>query len=211
MNENVRIEVLFQIRDARGLNAKEKAFLFVTESRGIMYSKWDNAAADMGLSKRGYYDARASLLSKGLLIEDRNYNSTTVYTVNADAFPYGEQDSRMGNDHSHSGNDDSRSDETKVTTKGNHEGNLEGNQTTTVPDGPVDPIRTDGELSQPSLIAIVPSPSLTVEPNGTLASKKTWEMSFEEKMEAGAKARAYMARQRQEEEAAKAAQLQEVW
>lgn len=149
MNENVRLEVLFHIRDARGLNAKEKAFLFVTESRGVMFSKWDKAAADMGLSKRGYYDARASLLAKDLIREERRFDNTTVYTVNADAFPYGEQHSHSGNDHSRMGNADSRSGETKVTMKDTYEGNQEGNQSADA----LEAIREDGVVvSHPCLI-----------------------------------------------------------
>lgn len=137
----MRNEVMWAIRDASGLTSKEKVFLFVVESRGEMFTDWQDSARDMGLSKRGYYDSRASLLAKGLLTSTRRMDSTTVYKVNADAFPYGEsapvqdtddsrsgnEDSRMGNDHSHSGNDHSRSDESKKNSKKNTKKNTKNN------------------------------------------------------------------------------------
>jgi hypothetical protein len=52
------------LRDARGLNSDEIAFLFVALSRGDeLFGAWQTNAADMGLSKRGYYDTRAGLLA----------------------------------------------------------------------------------------------------------------------------------------------------
>jgi hypothetical protein len=73
-------------------------------------------------------------------MEARRYNRSSVYQVDASAFPYGEQDSRSGNDgsqvdvvDSHSGNGHSRSDETKGNQvrepkKGEQEGELEQEQ-----------------------------------------------------------------------------------
>lgn len=121
---------MWAIRDARGLNSKEKVFLLITESRGELYGKWDRNAADMGLSKRGYYDARASLLAKRLLLAERRFDNTTVYLVNSAAFPYGEQDSHNRNENSRTGNGDSRSDETKKNTKKNIKEELEEEQST---------------------------------------------------------------------------------
>lgn len=196
MNENVRLEVLFHIRDARGLNAKEKAFLFVTETRGFMFGKWDTNAADMGLSKRGYYDARNSLLEKGLIREDRNYNDTTVYVVNADLFPYGEQDSHSGNTHSRMGNAHSRSDETKVTMKDTKKVTNKVT-TTTSPDGPVVPNPSNYEVKEEAKTEeVLPLPLTTSSRHAAV------EDTIQAKNEAkAAKAAAYMKAKREEEQA----------
>ena len=121
-------EVIWAIRDAQGLNSKEKVFLFVTESRGELYGKWRRNATDMGLSKNHYYEARKSLLDKGLLLAVRRMDDTTVYVVNHDAFPYQESDSHGGNDDSCIGNDDSRIGETKKNIKNNMKEELEEEQ-----------------------------------------------------------------------------------
>lgn len=126
-------ETVWAIRDARGLSSKEKVFLLVTESRGELFGKWHRNAADMGLSKRGYYDARASLLGKGLLLAERRFDNTTVYLVNHAAFPYGERDSHSGNEDSRSGNGYSRGDETKKNIKYNMKEELEEEQFTGKP------------------------------------------------------------------------------
>ena len=127
---------MWAIRDARGLNSKEKVFLLITESRGELFGKWDRNAADMGLSKNHYYEARASLLAKGLLLAVRRYENTTVYVVNHEAFPYQECDSYSGNNNSRIRNGRSRIGETKKNTKKNTKVELEEEQPT-VPDGPV--------------------------------------------------------------------------
>lgn len=129
------VQVIWNIRDARNLNHEEKGFLFVVASRGVMSSRWDTAAADMGMTKQRYYKARSSLLEKGLLEEGRRMNGTTVYRIKEDVLAtYVPEkveteeitwdDSHMETDHSHIGNgdslvgnDDSRIGETKVTKK----------------------------------------------------------------------------------------------
>ena len=123
----MNVEHIWAVRDARGLNAKEKVFLFVLISRGQdgMFATWTTNAQDMGLSKRGYYDTRASLLEKGLIKAVRAMNGSTTYFLADDPFPYGESDSHMGNSHSRMGNEDSRSDETKENNKNNMKEELE--------------------------------------------------------------------------------------
>lgn len=48
--ETARVEVIFAIRDARGLSAYEKSFLFVVESRGSAWSRRKVMVGDMGMS-----------------------------------------------------------------------------------------------------------------------------------------------------------------
>lgn len=82
----MRNEVIFAIRDARGLKIHEKSFLFVCESRGKegMFSEHDTNYTDMSMSKATYYRVRDSLIEKKLIEPRRRYNNTTVYHVNYD-------------------------------------------------------------------------------------------------------------------------------
>ncbi|WP_157432529.1 hypothetical protein [Aeromicrobium sp. Root472D3] len=132
---NTRFKVLNLIRDARGLNSKEKVFLFVVESRNEMFSKMEPARFDMGLSKNHYYEARASLLDKKLITATRRMDDTTVYTVDEGGLEawsdscigneapaeqlLDDPDSRIGNQTSCIRNEDSCIGETKVTLEGN--------------------------------------------------------------------------------------------
>ena len=68
--ETASLEAIWKIRDARGLDYKEKAFLFTVASRGAMTARWGTAAADMGMSKDTYYRTRDSLFEKNLLVVD---------------------------------------------------------------------------------------------------------------------------------------------
>jgi hypothetical protein len=129
------------LRDARGLNSDEIAFLFVALSRGDeLFGTWQTNAADMGLSKRGYYDTRAALLAKRLITVARKYNGTSVYAVDlarlAEYSPCGNEtghDSHMENEDSRMGNDDSRSGETKKNTKKNRKKNVTSKKNQTAP------------------------------------------------------------------------------
>lgn len=80
-SKNMTVQVIWNIRDARGINANEKTFLFVVASRGIMYSEWQTAAADMGMSKDTYYRTRSALIKKGLIKEGLRKDTTTVYRI----------------------------------------------------------------------------------------------------------------------------------
>jgi len=73
------------IRDARSLTGHEKAFLFVVESRGIMFSEAETARADMGLSRSTFYDVRKGLERKGLIDVRPRRLKSTLYRVNVDA------------------------------------------------------------------------------------------------------------------------------
>lgn len=85
------------LRDARGLNSDEIAFLFVALSRGDeLFGTWQTNAADMGMAKNRYYRTRDSLLAKGLIAVVRKYNAASVYAVDL---------SRLA-EHSHSGNEE---------------------------------------------------------------------------------------------------------
>lgn len=80
-SQNMSVQTIWNIRDARGINANEKAFLFVVASRGVMFSEWQTAAADMGMSKDTYYRTRNALIKKGLVKEGLRKDTTTVYRL----------------------------------------------------------------------------------------------------------------------------------
>lgn len=139
----MNIEALWTLRDARGINSDEKAFLFVAISRGDeLFGTWETNAADMGMSKNRYYRTRDSLLAKGLIEVARKYNGSSVYRVNVDALShYGNaegNDSHYGNEDSHYGNDDSHYGETKKNIKNNKKKNLKNKNNHTDANAPVD-------------------------------------------------------------------------
>src|SRR4051794_20896612 len=82
----MKIEVIAAVRASRALTTTQKVFLFTVAShKDGMYSTHVKNYADMGFSKATYYRVRESLIETGLLVSDRQMNSTTVYTVNLDA------------------------------------------------------------------------------------------------------------------------------
>ena len=81
---NVRVNVLFAVRDARGLCAEEKAILHAIELRGEARAGWERLAEDAGLKKKRFYKYRGDLLTKGLIDARRRAGATTIYRVNED-------------------------------------------------------------------------------------------------------------------------------
>lgn len=78
-------QTMWNIRDARGLNANEKALLWAIESRGITFTAWQTTAEDAGMKKDVFYRTRAALIKKGLLKAGLRKDDTTVYRVNEKA------------------------------------------------------------------------------------------------------------------------------
>lgn len=83
--QNMSVQAVWNIRDARGLNQDEKAFLFVVASRGVMTSAWRTAADDMGMKKDRFFRTRKALIAKGLVREGLRKDDTTVYRIDEDA------------------------------------------------------------------------------------------------------------------------------
>ena len=104
----MRNKALWAIRDARGLTAHQKAFLFVVESRGECSTKMTKNAQDMGLGKDSYYRARNPLIEWGIIEERRRFEDSTVYTVNLEAL-LSHSAKHEADSHSHSAKDDSHS------------------------------------------------------------------------------------------------------
>jgi hypothetical protein len=73
---------MWNIRDARGLDALEKVFLYTVESRGVMKTSWQRAAADMGMKRSTFYNIRNSLVEKGLIGVVPQGRETAWYVVN---------------------------------------------------------------------------------------------------------------------------------
>ncbi len=69
--ETMRVEVIFAIRDARGLTAYEKSFLFVVESRGSAWSRRKVMVGDMGMSLSKFNNLATSLEQRGLITAKR--------------------------------------------------------------------------------------------------------------------------------------------
>ncbi|QIG42067.1 hypothetical protein G5V58_04125 [Nocardioides anomalus] len=87
--KNVDHQTLWAIRDARDLDAWEKAFLFVVATRGLMFTTAARAAADMGMGLTKFYAVRKSLLSRALVSvttrgQGNGSSMTTTYSVNLD-------------------------------------------------------------------------------------------------------------------------------
>lgn len=134
MSRNVELQTMFNIRDARGLTAKEKIFLVTVELRGEMVCTWERAAADMGMTKDSFYRTRRSLVDRHLVYAVEQGNRITRYIVNRDGVAVlvpsqGENHSHSENGLSHSANGLSQDEnglshqaEQKVTNKKNKKG-----------------------------------------------------------------------------------------
>lgn len=85
MSRNLKVETIFLIRDARGLSASEKAALFVIESRGTHRSSVEVAAADAGLSVRGWQTVVRRLIGRGLVEAKEKRGAPTFLWINTDA------------------------------------------------------------------------------------------------------------------------------
>ena len=140
----MRNAVIWNVRDARGLNQDEKSLLWAIESRGVCETRWRRLADDAGdMSKDRFYRARNSLVAKNLIRVARKYDDVSKYAVNADALAglvpdsraaNGEgNDSHSANQGSHSANDDSHMTETKKNTKKNRKKNVTEKKNTTAP------------------------------------------------------------------------------
>ncbi|GAA3684264.1 hypothetical protein GCM10022237_48560 [Nocardioides ginsengisoli] len=75
----------FVVRDARGLDVYEKAFLFVVASRGEMFSRAEVAADDMGFSVAQFHKIADRLIARGLVVRQRRPGKPSVYRLNLDA------------------------------------------------------------------------------------------------------------------------------
>lgn len=76
--------MLWDIRDAVGLNRNEKLFLFIIESRGVYRRSKENSKAEMGMGIELWRKTRDSLLSRDLLLSKPVREQPTHYRVNAD-------------------------------------------------------------------------------------------------------------------------------
>jgi hypothetical protein len=125
----MRNEAVWAIRDARGLNQDEKALLWAIESRGTAKVTWHKLADDAGMAKNRFYRTRTALIQKSLINVSRLYDSVSEYKVNLEALAEWSNDSHSGNEvatdshsgnkDSHSGNEDSHYGETKKNIKKN--------------------------------------------------------------------------------------------
>lgn len=132
----MRNDVIWAIRDARGLTAQEKAFLFVVESRGEMTTTATKAAEDMGLSRATYYRVRDGLLRKKCLTVRQRADQPSVYVVNEVSLSETHV-SHSETPLSHSETKVSHCDNTKKKEEEIEEEVKEERQSP-VPDGPVD-------------------------------------------------------------------------
>jgi hypothetical protein len=212
----MRNQVMWAIRDARGLSANEKVFLFTVESRGSMRTTQVNAAKDMGLSRATYYRVRDSLIGRDLLTVRRNMDSSTEYLVNEVSLS--ETDvSHTETVVSHTETDVSHSDNTKKNISKNSKKNMKKNNSASAPVEPK-------EDEEPSFEEVV-QPLLDDEAFSLQDGQRTAE--FDERTPAdwreirsqrpltqqendyiNARATAYMAKKRAEEEAAR---KEEAW
>jgi hypothetical protein len=79
----MRPEVIFAIRNARGLDANEKSILLVVESRGVAFGTAETIAADCGMGDNRFYKWRRRLIERGLLDATERVGTTTKYRVNS--------------------------------------------------------------------------------------------------------------------------------
>ncbi|MCX6402192.1 MAG: hypothetical protein NTX33_19945 [Propionibacteriales bacterium] len=78
---NLKIQTIFNIRDARDLCAEEKAILYAVATRGEAWGSWEKVAGDAGLSKGRFYKYRARLESIGVLLVEERPGTTTLCRV----------------------------------------------------------------------------------------------------------------------------------
>ncbi|CAN5191102.1 hypothetical protein BH24ACT12_BH24ACT12_14100 [soil metagenome] len=128
-HKDLDLRALFAARDARGLDSKEKVFVFVVASRGLMFTSAETAAADMGMSRASFYRTRDALIRKGYLRVEPRPNATTVYELKSTsewlAVPHTETTpshpetppSHPESQPSHDETPGSQADDEKVTTK----------------------------------------------------------------------------------------------
>lgn len=136
------------VRDARGLTADEKLFLYTVAShQDGMHKTHDKNIADMGFSRSTYYRVRTSLKEKELISLTRRMNGPTVYAIDKPSLDAWVE-SHRGNPESHGDTPLSRSEnpesqdetrqshgaETKENKKGNEKENEKENNKTTLRD-----------------------------------------------------------------------------
>lgn len=151
-------QVIWDIRDAEGLDGLEKIFLMVVESRGVMKTTWQQAAKNMGMSKSTFFRVREQLVGKGLLLAVERPHRVTWYTVVRDAIharvPDNSEElgelrlakihsqtetgrSRRGNGHSQTETGHSHQPEQKGNKKGNKKSTTRARAALRVVDGGV--------------------------------------------------------------------------
>ena len=121
-HKDLDLRALFAARDARGLDSKEKVFVFVVATRGRMFTSAETAAADMGMSRASFYRTRDALIRKGYLRVEPRPNATTVYELKSTSewmvVPHTE--TTPSHTETHPSPDEtsgSQADDEKVTTK----------------------------------------------------------------------------------------------
>lgn len=75
------LDIVWAIRDARGLTTIEKSVAYAIASRGKCWAAADIIAADAGIARSAYYRARKRLIDLGVLVEEVREGETTVYEV----------------------------------------------------------------------------------------------------------------------------------
>lgn len=132
----MKVDHIWKIRDARGLDSWEKTFLFTAASHNSgMYCTWNKNCEDMGMKKDRYYKCIESLKEKNLIQQTRRFDDTTVFVVNEDGLDdwlvahsvSQNGDSVTQNGHSATQKNHSVRPETKVNTKGNKKVNKKEN------------------------------------------------------------------------------------
>jgi DNA-binding transcriptional ArsR family regulator len=81
---NMSVQTIWNIRDARALTTMEKVFLYTLASRGKTYSTRKTIQEDTGLSDGSVSKVVRSLQEKGLIDVVRRNGTTTIYTINED-------------------------------------------------------------------------------------------------------------------------------
>lgn len=82
----MRNQVMWDIRDAQGLNTAEKAIMWVIESRGELFSTVETLAGNAGMGRSTFYAHRDGLVDRGLVRCSRRYGERQkLYTVDAAA------------------------------------------------------------------------------------------------------------------------------
>ena len=198
---NMRWEVIWDIRDARGLSHREKAFLWAVESRAMMRTEWEKAKDDMGMKKDMYYRTRESLHDKRLIRIVRNYNGTTCYVVDEKVLEsympkqsdshIANEDSDIENEDSHSENEHSHIPETKKNKKKNIEEEPKEEQARSLVETGVDGFywANDGVAPAPSSRAGLEEPSIGDESSLKLEESSNVEPSFGDSEAAPSRAR----------------------
>ncbi|NEK59905.1 hypothetical protein GCU56_18785 [Geodermatophilus sabuli] len=151
----MRVQVMWNVRDAVGLNRNEKFMLMTMESRGVYKRSNENGMKEMNMGVDLYRKTKSSLLDKNLLLVKKITDSPWHYKVNADVL------ATYVPPKVETGQDDEDHDGWLTADE------LRGSELAT-PGVPLEPAPCDGETNSPGSVEPTAAPSAEPTPKVTV-------------------------------------------